>query len=276
MEGSLEDERRVESSLALRPRPLSIANDVNVTGSAANAPSIQSARPNAKESDLLLENKKMSLNPDPNPNSRSMELVEDTGKVFEGVLRAEGSMESQDIRDAFDSFCQGSIRVHLDKLKIIGVGFQMKLRESSSAVLPVIPLEEKVQQLTKEIEALKLALDVVARPFVYEVPVEELRSYGWEIDPATLYGPDGLVPDDDMYWRGSFSGKVANNCYDSLYSTSKISLHLLSSIVFCSVFVRIPTICVSPFHFSPSDFVYTCLHFYYWCFASSFPLHWIS
>eukprot|EP00808_Paulinella_micropora_P027254 g24789.t1 len=233
MEGSVEDqrriddERRVESSLAMRPRPLSlIANDAKVTGSGGNAPSMQSpwdTRPNLKENDLL-ENKKKSLNniptPSPGEYSPSVELAchkaehgvegllkvalapasesisislkdDESGNMFEGVLRAEGSVESQDIRDAFDSFCQGSIRVHLDKLKIIGVGFQVRLKESTSTVAPVLPLEEQV-----------------SRPIMYLVPLEELRSYGWETDPATKYGPGGLVPDDDMYWRGNFTGKV--------------------------------------------------------------------
>eukprot|EP00808_Paulinella_micropora_P030413 g35903.t1 len=140
--------------------------------------------------------------------SLAIRLVDKTDHVFEGVLQAECAVGRQDIRDAFEGVCKGFIRIRLDKLKVLGVGFQVKLQPCAAAAPAVLSLEEQLCALDSKVEALKQALQQASRPFVYEVPLKELRGYGWAVDAATKYLPDGSVPDDDTYWRGYFNGKV--------------------------------------------------------------------
>eukprot|EP00457_Paulinella_chromatophora_P006954 gb/GEZN01006974.1/.p1 GENE.gb/GEZN01006974.1/~~gb/GEZN01006974.1/.p1 ORF type:complete len:362 (-),score=33.46 gb/GEZN01006974.1/:434-1519(-) len=129
-------------------------------------------------------------------------------KAFEGVIQLEGSLDTQDIRDACDAFRRGSINIRLDKLKITGVGFQVKLREVDRPQEKPVSVRDEISLLRSEVESLSLELQLVKEPLIYDVPLEELRAYGWETDAATKYGTDGKVAADDSTWRGAFTGKV--------------------------------------------------------------------
>eukprot|EP00457_Paulinella_chromatophora_P006474 gb/GEZN01006492.1/.p1 GENE.gb/GEZN01006492.1/~~gb/GEZN01006492.1/.p1 ORF type:complete len:461 (-),score=46.16 gb/GEZN01006492.1/:194-1576(-) len=129
-------------------------------------------------------------------------------RAFEGVLRAEGPLDVHDVRDAYEAFAQNAIKIHLDKLKITGVGFHVKLKEVEPEHEKGKIVANEMDMLRCEVQKLRADLQLVIRPVVYEVPAAELRSYGWEADNATSYGPDGKVPEDDMCWRGNFSGEV--------------------------------------------------------------------
>eukprot|EP00808_Paulinella_micropora_P029265 g38475.t1 len=145
----------------------------------------------------------------PNYESLTISVTTAEGKKYQGMMRAEGWQEPQDIKDAFEVFQAGDVKAHVDRLKITGLGFQIKIKEVEREVQEKDKsLDEEVLALRSEVQRLTLLVQKLSTPTVYEVPQEELQRYGWGLEPATSLSPEGKVPDDDVCWRGSFTGQV--------------------------------------------------------------------
>eukprot|EP00457_Paulinella_chromatophora_P005763 gb/GEZN01005780.1/.p1 GENE.gb/GEZN01005780.1/~~gb/GEZN01005780.1/.p1 ORF type:complete len:441 (+),score=35.11 gb/GEZN01005780.1/:175-1497(+) len=133
-------------------------------------------------------------------------------RVFEGLFSAEGLIEAQDVCDAFEAFRKNAVQIHFDKLKVTGVGFQIRLKEVECPLeqqtFDRSSLEREAVLLRTMLRELTLELRQATNPVIYEVSSHELESFGWKVDPATSYSPEGKVPEDDMLWRGGFMGKV--------------------------------------------------------------------
>eukprot|EP00808_Paulinella_micropora_P022363 g31016.t1 len=131
------------------------------------------------------------------------------GYRYQGELKAEPSVrEVTDVQDAYQAISMGSAHVSLDKLRLTGTGFKVKLHVVNEEQLSPAQQEQMISDLEAELERLNAVLQAATRCIAYVVPREELLSFGWDVTSATAFTSEGQVPEDDICWRGSYQGTV--------------------------------------------------------------------